>query len=350
MLGRLLKRFAGAQLRGAADDYLLNSDQLARVLTRERLRSDRNGQVFSLLVLTPRQRWADALATLVPVLQQRLRLTDDAGHMDARRLGIVLPDTPPWGAWKLADDLCELCPAGFAPPQCAVFAYPSPRDSDGDGPDDPDDRPSEPLDEVFAQPLPTWKRALDVVGASVALVLLAPLMLLAAVAVKLSSRGPVLFWQRREGLGGRVFEICKFRTMRVGAEAEQASLRQFSEQDGPAFKMQDDPRVFFVGKLLRTTSIDELPQLWNVLAGQMSLVGPRPLPCHESRACEPWQRRRLDVTPGITCTWQVWGRSSVTFREWVLMDLRYVHRRSLWTDVKLLAATVPAVLLRRGAK
>jgi lipopolysaccharide/colanic/teichoic acid biosynthesis glycosyltransferase len=134
------------------------------------------------------------------------------------------------------------------------------------------------------------------------------------------------------------------------AEDLKHELRQHSEQDGPAFKMSSDPRVTPVGKFLRKTSIDELPQLFNVLKGHMTLVGPRPLPCPESNACSRWQRRRLDVTPGLTCIWQVKGRSKVTFTEWIRMDIRYIRRRSFWQDLKLILQTVPAVLFQRGAR
>jgi lipopolysaccharide/colanic/teichoic acid biosynthesis glycosyltransferase len=136
----------------------------------------------------------------------------------------------------------------------------------------------------------------------------------------------------------------------VDAEKRQAELRVRSEQDGPAFKMTHDPRVTRLGAILRKTSLDELPQLWNVLKGDMSLVGPRPLPCSESSACSQWQRRRLDVTPGITCLWQVKGRSTVSFPEWMRMDINYIRTRRLMRDISLLLLTVPAVLLRRGAK
>ena len=138
-------------------------------------------------------------------------------------------------------------------------------------------------------------------------------------------------------------------TMAVDAESRKDALRSQSEQDGPAFKLKNDPRVTRIGGLLRRTSIDELPQLWNVLRGDMSLVGPRPLPVIESDGCLRWQRRRLAVTPGLTCIWQVSGRSRVTFNEWMRMDLQYVRRRSFWTDIKLIFSTIPSVLLRRGA-
>jgi lipopolysaccharide/colanic/teichoic acid biosynthesis glycosyltransferase len=202
---------------------------------------------------------------------------------------------------------------------------------------------------LMVRPVPWWKRGLDIAGAAVALVLLAPLMAAAALAVMLSSPGPILFTQRRAGLGGRPFTIFKFRTMRTDAETLKASLRALSEVDGPAFKLTDDPRVTRVGRFLRSTSIDELPQLWNVLRGEMSLVGPRPLPLDESDGCTRWQRHRLDVTPGLTCIWQVSGRSTVSFAQWVRMDMKYIRRRTLLHDLWILVRTVPAVVLRKGA-
>jgi lipopolysaccharide/colanic/teichoic acid biosynthesis glycosyltransferase len=136
--------------------------------------------------------------------------------------------------------------------------------------------------------------------------------------------------------------------MRQGADNLKEALRALSEQDGPAFKMETDPRVTRLGKFLRQTSLDELPQLFNVLRGEMSLVGPRPLPCEESDASLQWHRRRLDVTPGMTCIWQVKGRSRVTFDEWVRMDLDYIRGVGLWKDIWIMLQTLPAVVLRRG--
>jgi lipopolysaccharide/colanic/teichoic acid biosynthesis glycosyltransferase len=204
--------------------------------------------------------------------------------------------------------------------------------------------------ELLVRPMPWWKRAIDLAGATAALAVASPVLLAAAAAVKLSSPGPVVFTQRRAGLGGRPFTIYKFRTMCADAEAKKKALRKHSEQDGPAFKMVRDPRITRVGAFLRKTSIDELPQLFNVLKGDMSLVGPRPLPIDEQNAAETWQQRRLDVTPGLTCIWQIKGRSKVTFAEWVRMDVSYMRRRTLLHDLAILFKTVPAVLLRRGAR
>ena len=208
----------------------------------------------------------------------------------------------------------------------------------------------EALDDLLIMPMPRWKRLCDIIGATALLIATAPLLLVVAVLVKLNSRGSVIFTQRRAGLGGKPFTIYKFRTMVADAESQQQKLRSQNEQDGPAFKLTDDPRVTSFGRWLRKSSIDELPQLWNVIKGDMSLVGPRPLPLDESDACEPWQRRRLHVTPGLTCIWQVEGRSRVTFAEWVRMDVRYIRRRTLFHDFVILVRTVPAVLFRRGAR
>ena len=194
------------------------------------------------------------------------------------------------------------------------------------------------------------KRAFDVVLSVLGLVLLSPLLASVAVAVRLDSRGPVLFRQRRCGLNGRVFTLYKFRSMRLGAEDELDALRQHNEMDGPVFKMRDDPRVTGVGRFLRRTSIDELPQLWNVLEGDMSLVGPRPPLPEEVRRYERWQRRRLSMKPGITCPWQVSGRTDLDFDRWMELDLAYIDELVALADLQIVARTIPAVLLRRGAR
>jgi lipopolysaccharide/colanic/teichoic acid biosynthesis glycosyltransferase len=206
------------------------------------------------------------------------------------------------------------------------------------------------VEAVFANPTPAWKRTIDVAGAAVGLTLSMPLLLVIAIAVKLTSRGPVFYSQEREGLGGRRFRIYKVRTMRLDADRQQAALRSCSEQDGPAFKMRNDPRTTWLGRWLRLTSLDELPQFWNVIRGEMSLVGPRPLPTGESLECSSWQRQRLTVVPGMTCIWQVRGRSTVSFDQWMRMDLQYVRRRSLTFDARLLLNTAPAIVFQRGPR
>jgi exopolysaccharide biosynthesis polyprenyl glycosylphosphotransferase len=196
------------------------------------------------------------------------------------------------------------------------------------------------------------KQALDFVGALVLLLVLSPLLLLTALAVKLSSSGPVFFRQQRSGLNGRPFTMLKFRTMATDAEQRQAELASFNEMDGPVFKVTNDPRITPLGRRLRKWSIDELPQLWNVLRFEMSLVGPRPLPVDEIRRInDPAHRRRLSVKPGLTCLWQISGRNDVkSFKEWVRLDLEYIDNWSLWLDVKILLKTIPVVLTGAGAK
>lgn len=208
---------------------------------------------------------------------------------------------------------------------------------------------TEPLENLFLHPHPRWKRAVDIAVSFLGLLFISPLLAVIAAVVKLSSPGPVLFRQTREGHGGRLFTILKFRTMRVGADAEKAQLRAESEQDGPAFKLQDDPRVTALGRFLRKTCLDELPQLWNVLRGDMTLVGPRPLDYRESSKIARWGRRRLHVMPGLTCIWQVHGKSKVTFHEWMRMDIRYSQRVSFGYDMKLVLQTLKQMLLQRAS-
>lgn len=193
------------------------------------------------------------------------------------------------------------------------------------------------------------RRGIDIVGAIVVLVLGAPLLAVIALAIRLDSPGPILFRQTRVGAGGKLFQICKFRSMHKGAEAELERLRDLNEVDGPIFKIQDDPRLTRVGRLLRHTSLDELPQLWNVLRGEMGLVGPRPpLPAEVSRYME-WHKKRLEVRPGMTGLWQVSGRSLLSFDEMVLLDIYYIENWSLWLDFKILLRTIPQVLFGDGA-
>lgn len=195
----------------------------------------------------------------------------------------------------------------------------------------------------------TVKRALDVAGAVGGLLLCLPVLVVAAIAIRWESPGPALFVQTRCGQGGRPFRMWKLRSMVRDAESQRDLLEQHNAMSGPVFKMEDDPRVTRVGRWLRRFSIDEVPQLWNVLRGEMSLVGPRPpLPC-EVEQYGPRERRRLEVKPGLTCTWQVSGRNQIDFERWVSMDLDYIDGWSLGRDLLLLIRTIPAVLRGVGA-
>lgn len=196
------------------------------------------------------------------------------------------------------------------------------------------------------------KQLMDVVGAFLILVPFSLVMGVVAIAIKITSPGPVLFRQQRAGLNGRPFTMLKFRTMVTNAEQLKQELAVLNEMTGPVFKVTNDPRVTPIGKWLRKSSVDEFPQLFNVLAGDMSLVGPRPLPLDEvAKFDDMAHRRRLSVKPGLTCTWQVSGRNKVSdFREWVRLDLEYIDNWSLWLDIKILLRTIPVVLLGWGAK
>jgi exopolysaccharide biosynthesis polyprenyl glycosylphosphotransferase len=194
------------------------------------------------------------------------------------------------------------------------------------------------------------KRVIDLLGSLVLLILLSPLFLVVAVLIKATSDGDVLFKQKRVGVSKRQFIMYKFRTMVPNAEQLQSGLLHLNEMNGPAFKIASDPRVTRIGKFLRKTSIDELPQLFNVLMGDMSLVGPRAMSVRDYQFFnEDWQRRRFSVRPGITCLWQVRGRNSVPFEQWMELDMQYIDGWSLWLDLQILARTIPAVLKGSGA-
>ena len=194
------------------------------------------------------------------------------------------------------------------------------------------------------------KRLFDVVVSGLTLLVMAPVFLGVAIAIKLDSPGPVFFRQCRVGRNGRTFDIFKFRSMHRDAEARLEALRAQNEMSGPVFKMRQDPRVTKVGRFLRRTSLDEFPQFWNVLIGDMSVVGPRPPIPDEVRQYKRWQRRRLSVQPGITCIWQISGRNNIDFERWMELDLEYIDTWSLKNDLLIFLRTIPAVLGARGAR
>lgn len=193
------------------------------------------------------------------------------------------------------------------------------------------------------------KRTMDVVLCSLGLLLLLPFFAAVAVAIRLDSRGPIFFRQVRVGLGHKPFYCLKFRSMTADAEKRRDEIAHLNEVDGPVFKIRNDPRVTRVGAWIRKISIDELPQLVNVLKGEMTLVGPRPPIPAEVEKYEDWMHRRLSVTPGITCVWQISGRSNISFEQWMRMDLDYIDSCSILKDISILLRTIPAVLFGRGA-
>ena len=194
------------------------------------------------------------------------------------------------------------------------------------------------------------KRTMDILVSACLILLFSPVFLIVALLIKLTSSGPVWFVQKRMGLNKRIFSMCKFRTMVPDAEERLAEIEHLNEATGPVFKIKDDPRITPIGRLLRKTSLDELPQLFNVLKGDMSRVGPRPLPVRVYQGFDQdWQRRRFSVRPGITCLWQIAGRSSISFERWMELDMEYIDQWSLWLDLQILVRTIPAVLKGTGA-
>lgn len=217
-----------------------------------------------------------------------------------------------------------------------------------------DDLEGVPVLTIQSGPPDSWqlvaKRLIDIFGSAMLLFFLGPLLAILIAVIRLDSAGPVFFAQERVGLNKRRFRMFKFRTMHDGADQQQAMLEHLNEAEGPVFKIRDDPRITRVGQILRRFSIDELPQLINVLKGDMSLVGPRPLPVRDvNRIDVQWHKRRFSIKPGITCLWQVKGRSNIGFADWVRMDLEYIDKWSLGLDLKILMKTIPVVFRGPGA-
>lgn len=378
----------GSRLQAKRAAEPLCSAEFLRCLSREAARAERTSEVLSLLLLDLEWSPPERLEEFCRFLQSRLRLTDEVGWLDGCHFGILMPSTDSAQAAVVAESVqAALDGAGL---DCAWRLMSSDRDQELWNlgaepvrreeewrPDDDDEQPPygaesdgtarrrfrlrdralrgdraalrpEPLAPLMMVRLPFGKRVLDVCGALALLILLSPVLLLTALAVRLESRGPVIFRQRRVGQGGRVFDLLKFRTMVVNAEALLPQLAKENLRDGPAFKLRHDPRITRIGRWLRALSIDELPQLWNVLKGDMSLVGPRPALPSEVRQYEPWQRARLSMVGGLTCYWQVDGRlRNVSFDDWVRQDLRYRGRSSARTDLGLMARTAWVVLAKR---
>jgi len=354
-------------------------EEFASILHRERDRADRTGQEFSMAVFEVGngKRKTQAARNLVPILTHRVRSTDAIGWLANNCIGTVLPHTSPECAWKFVANVRNAY-NGSAPPECVVYVYPSswlPGD-DGDPPRDPRSlrrkpvpgetgdsgmqfsrvdatdraRPIEELESHALFRIPLWKRAIDIVGSLVAILLLSPLLLVIALLIRIVSPGPVLFRQTRVGYIGRVFEMWKFRTMHLNADTtpHKYHLRELIQNEKEMTKLDHvrDPRIIPFGNLLRGTGIDELPQLINVLLGDMSLVGPRPCLSYEVNEYHPWQMRRFDAVPGLTGLWQVSGKNRTTFKEMMRLDIYYARKRTFLLDVMIVLKTIPAIVVQ----
>lgn len=209
--------------------------------------------------------------------------------------------------------------------------------------------PIERLEKILIKRNPILKRYLDIIGSLIAMVVFFPVMLIIVLLIKLESKGPVFYKQKRAGIGGRTFNFYKFRSMVVDAEKHKERLWKLNERKGPVFKIANDPRVTKVGRFIRRWSLDELPQLYNVLIGDLSLVGPRPPTICETPNYNNWHNMRLEITPGITCIWQVYARHDKCFDKWVRLDIEYIRKYSLFLDLKILFKTIPAIISGKGA-
>ncbi len=390
---------------------LLSPKAMELLLNKERMRCDRHNQYFSLIVIQIQDESSkeskSQLCLLAKLLHKRLRLTDEKGLLLKGGLGVMLPMTEMHGAQVVLKSIIRSATQNGLSFEAEVFTYsgresglaaedvadPS-RDSDSEILFDSESTSEDTVVETsipthrnsvamtvsqhkmkrviraddesqnrrgstelvttstvatthICSGYPVWKRCMDISGALIGLAFALPIIFMAAIAIKLTSKGPVFFRQLRTGQFGNVFAMYKLRTMVVDAEELKGKLQQLNERDGPAFKMTNDPRVTRLGSVLRKTGLDELPQLWNVLVGDMAIVGPRPLPCNEDAKCKVWQRRRLDTKPGLTCIWQISKSRKISFSDWMRMDLRYADKRTIAGDVSLLFKTVLAVLLGR---
>lgn len=328
------------------DGGIYSEEQLHRLIQYERARADRNGSTFS-LVLCSNGRTGKTQRTLraaLPLLEANIRTTDHLGWYDRLHLGLVLPRTDGTGALQLVrslhDQSSEL--------SYSVHTYPDEWSAPGSG--------TRSVDEAhhFAPSLPIWKRTIDLCGASVGLFVLSPLLILLTLYIKLVSPGPALFRQSRIGLARREFEFLKFRTMHCNSATTEHSdhLRSLIRSDEPMKKLdRDDPRIIRGGRILRKLSVDELPQLINVLRGEMTLVGPRPCIPYEAEAFLQWHAGRFSLVPGLTGLWQVSGKNRLSFQQMIRLDIEYQHRLSLWFDLWIIVRTFPTlvVLAMEGA-
>ncbi len=323
------------------------------LLDRERGRSDRNGSFFSLLTLTigkkPKE---DDLLKLIPALKNRIRSIDELGWIDANRIGVILPDTSFEGAMELAQAIKQQTASADDFINFHIQTYPEKKNTHIDSPKTQENKNSKNRQNgllcLTGKPMPPWKRALDIVGASLALILLSPILLCIAILIKSVSPGPALFKQERLGYNCKPFMCWKFRTMQCDTDPEKhkehvCSLIQNGEQWNKLDARPDSGIIPF-GNILRKSALDELPQLINVLRGEMSLIGPRPCIAYEASEFRLWQNKRFDTHPGLTGLWQVSGKNETTFEEMIRLDISYGQKRNLLQDAVIFFKTLPVII------
>jgi lipopolysaccharide/colanic/teichoic acid biosynthesis glycosyltransferase len=323
------------------------------ILKNERARADRANSHFALilLVLPPGSGGSHEVKKLILALRQRIRSTDGLGWVDNKTLGILLPGTDRKGAAVFATAFEKRYFAERPPVPFTVYCYPEHWLHDGNGPS-LDGENSEGIrrkvEASLSRRLPLWKRALDIAGSLLALVLSSPFFLLLPAYIKIVSPGPVIFKQKRVGSRATPFTFLKFRTMHLNNDtsSHKEHLKKLINSDEPMQKLDSakDPRIIPGGCVIRKACLDELPQLVNVLRGEMSLVGPRPCLPYEAEEFLRWHSHRFDVLPGLTGLWQVSGKNKLTFKEMIRLDIDYCQRMSPWLDIKILLLTLPTVI------
>lgn len=353
---------------------ILSAESFRAIIERERARADRYGYGFSLLVFDVgnTDRECPRAKNVADVIRRRKRSTDEIGWFNDQSIGIIMPSTSENGARKFAQAIYQRIRDSDATPHYRVYRYPSQSGSlDKDPPpvrsqkvnceaSHPSEmklgrtpprecnKPIERLEQICGRGMPAWKRGIDIFASVILLVCLLPLFLLIGLIIIIISPGPIFFKQKRVGYQGEEFIMWKFRTMMVDADASphESRVREEITNDMPLRKLDEDhdPRIIPFGNILRQTGLDELPQLFNILRGEMSLVGPRPDPVYAVRDYQPWHKARLDVVPGVTGLWQVNGKNKTMFKDMIRLDIRYTRQRSFWVDVKILLRTLPAII------